>query len=71
MNLNAITSKIIEFETEGLSMGEATDLFVDLLNSGLAWKLQGFYGRMAQDFLDKGWIVKPSQTEPYRKAEVQ
>jgi hypothetical protein len=45
---------IIAFEQGDLSDEATLDLFQELINSGLAWSLQGMYGRMAQNLIDAG-----------------
>ena len=43
---------------------EVRDLFQALVNSGLAWKLQGAYGRKAHAMLDAGEIDMPEEGPP-------
>lgn len=50
------TDAIIAYENDKLNDEETLDLFQKLVDSGLAWQLQGSYGRMAQRFLDAGLI---------------
>ena len=47
---------IIAFENGELGEDETLELFQHLIDSGLAWKLQGSYGRMAQNLIDQGLI---------------
>lgn len=49
--------KLIAYENNELSYEEAIELFQDLVNSGLAWKLQGHYGRTAMALLRAGEIT--------------
>ena len=51
--------RIIDYETGNLSEEETIALFQDLVNTGLAWKLQGHYGRTAKAFLQAGEITLP------------
>lgn len=39
--------KLIEFENGQLEDKEILKLFSELIFTGVAWSLQGFYGRMA------------------------
>jgi len=47
---------MMAFEEGELSEEKTLELFQGLVNSGLAWKLQGSYGRMAKALLDAGLI---------------
>ena len=46
--------KIIAFEEGELLDDQIIELFQELINSGLAWKLQGHYGRTAKSFIEQG-----------------
>ena len=39
-----ITELIIKYESEGLGEEETIELFQHLVDTGMAWSLQGFYG---------------------------
>lgn len=47
-------SFIIEFEDGALEEEEVIEGFQHLINSGLVWQLQGFYGRTANDLINAG-----------------
>lgn len=49
---------IIAFESGELTELELVNFFQDLISSGLAWQLQGFYGRMAMDLINNGWCYR-------------
>jgi len=49
-------SFLMEYENGELSREEIVEGFQELVNSGLAWRLQGSYGRMAQRFIDSGEV---------------
>lgn len=51
-----IVSAIIEFESGELDDTDVLDLFQHLVDTGMAWTLQGSYGRMATALLDEGLI---------------
>jgi len=53
-----LTSAIIEYESGQLSREQTIDLFQHLVDSGLAWSLQGHYGRTAAELLRRG-VIKP------------
>jgi len=48
--------KIIAFEQGDLSDGEVIQLFQGLVDSGLAWNLQGSYWRMARALIEAGYV---------------
>jgi hypothetical protein len=48
---------IMDYETGTLSDPEVLVLFADLIGSGVAWSLQGSYGRTATAFLEAGLIT--------------
>ena len=48
--------KIMAYEQGELGEEDTLALFQDLVNSGLVWKLQGSYGRTAQDLIKGGYI---------------
>ena len=56
-----ITGKIIDFESGMLGAEETLELFQELVNTGLAWQLQGSYGRTADSLISSGLIHPPVQ----------
>lgn len=54
----SLVDQIIEFETGQLSEDEVIDLFQELVDSGLAWSLQGSYGRFAKSLIDAGLVTE-------------
>ena len=49
------TDEIIRYEAGEMSEDEVLDMFQRLIDSGMAWKLQGSYGRMAKNLIDAGF----------------
>lgn len=47
--------QMILWENGDLSDMDTVTLFQGLIDSGLVWKLQGAYGRMAQALIDAGY----------------
>lgn len=52
--------KIIAFESGELDEDDTIALFQELVDSGLVWRLQGFYGRTAADLLEAGLVHAPA-----------
>lgn len=48
--------QIIDFEQGMLSEVEEVELFSNLVKTGMAWQLQGMYGRNAKSLIDNGVI---------------
>lgn len=46
--------RMVAWEDGELGEEETIALFQELIDSGLAWRLQGSYGRMAQALIDNG-----------------
>jgi hypothetical protein len=47
---------ICRYEAGELRGKEVLELFSDLIKSGLAWSLQGCYGRMAVNLIKRGYL---------------
>ena len=48
--------KIMAYESGELEEHEMLELFQELVDSGLAWKLQGHYGRTAKMLIEAGYV---------------
>ena len=49
-----MVDKIIRYENDEMSEEETISFFQELIDSGLCWKLQGHYGRVATTFIEEG-----------------
>lgn len=49
---------IIAYEGGELTREEIIDGFQNLVDDGLAWQLQGHYGRTAQALIDAGLVTR-------------
>lgn len=49
--------RIIAYESGELDEQETIGLFQELVDSGVAWQLQGSYGRTARDLIEAGLVT--------------
>ena len=52
-----VVGAIMEYEGGAISKKRALELFQHLVDTGMAWTLQGHYGRTAKALLDAGRII--------------
>ena len=50
---------IIKYESGDMDEHELIEFFQGLIDSGMAWKLQGSYGRMAMYLISEGFCTPP------------
>lgn len=56
-----MTEKLIKYENDELSQQEIVVFFQELVDTGMAWQLQGHYGRMAQFLINEKLIEDDSE----------
>jgi hypothetical protein len=56
--MDAIIDKIIKYERGDLDQHESVQFIQELIDQGLAWKLQGRYGRTATLFIEAGLCTR-------------
>ena len=49
-----MTGQLLKWTTEGLDEEDTIELFQQLIDSGLAWQLEGHIGRCAMDLINSG-----------------
>jgi hypothetical protein len=54
---------ISRYEEQGLNEADAVRLFQHLIDTGMAWGLQGFYGRAAIHYIESGLCTPPPAKE--------
>ena len=52
-----ITDRLIAFEGDELDDDQTIELFQELVDTGLAWQLQGAYGRSANRLIEAGLVT--------------
>lgn len=58
--LSDLVDRIIDFEHGELDEDEIVELFQELVDTGLAWQLQGTYGRTAANLIKVGLVRMPA-----------
>lgn len=53
-----LVSSIIEYENGGLDEEATVEFFQRLVDTGLAWTLQGHYGRTAAALIEAGLVTR-------------
>lgn len=56
--MKTTVDKIIAYEQGELNEDETIEFFQELIDSGLAWGLQGSYGRTASYLIEEGYCVR-------------
>jgi hypothetical protein len=56
-----ITNQIIAYEVGELNEMDSLELFSELIKSGMAWTLQGHYGRTASELINGGYLAKDGE----------
>lgn len=56
----SLIAHVLAFEDGTMEEGDIPVFFQQLIDSGMAWKLQGFYGRYASELIAMG-ICDPPQ----------
>lgn len=63
-----LTGKIIAYESGEMTDENVVELFSELVKSGMAWSLQGHYGRTAQGLIESGILNEVGEIDYERLA---
>jgi hypothetical protein len=66
----ALVDKIVKWEAGQMNTKQEVKFFSELVKSGMAWSLQGMYGRRAMDFIEAGIIDKSGKINRKKLQEV-
>lgn len=56
-NPNVAVDDLASYENGDMAFEDVVDMFQRLIDSGMAWVLQGHYGRTALDLISAGYCV--------------
>ncbi len=59
--MSEFVDKICRYEEGQMTDEEMISFFQELVNSGMAWSLQGHYGRTAMYLIESGYVHKPEE----------
>ena len=66
-----VTNRIIDYECGHLNDKQTLRLFSELIKNGMAWSLQGHYGRTATALIEDGWLERDGEyTEKIYENEI-
>ena len=54
-----LVNALVDFESGEMDDGQIVALFQELVETGLAWQLQGSYGRLAAELIRAGAVSPP------------
>jgi hypothetical protein len=70
VNQKNMVNYIIAYEDGSLNQEKTLQLFSYLVKTGMVWRLQGFYGRMASSLINDGFLSPKGRINRKRLEEV-
>jgi hypothetical protein len=68
--MEALTEQIVNYEMGELSEADTFELFSKLIKNGMAWSLQGHYGRTAKAMIDAELLTPNGDFTDFLKEEL-
>jgi hypothetical protein len=65
--MGSLVIDIISYESGELDDAETLELFGTLVKSGMAWTLQGHYGRTARDMIEAGYLTEDGEVTDFAR----
>lgn len=59
--MSDLVSQIMDFENGDLDDNEILELFSELISTGMAWSLQGMYGRTASSLIENDYLAEDGE----------
>lgn len=56
-----LIDQIMDYEMGLLNDSDTLDLFAELIKNGMAWSLQGHFGRTASALIEDGWLNRQGE----------
>ena len=60
MTKDEMLTNLIDYESGELDENTTIDFFQHLVDTGMAWRLQGHYGRTASMLIETGYVTEPT-----------
>ncbi|WJN63160.1 hypothetical protein [Streptomyces phage phiScoe44] len=68
--MGSLVIDLISYEEGMLDDAETLELFGKLVKSGMAWTLQGHYGRVAKDMIESGYLTEGGEVTELAEYEL-
>ncbi|WJN62764.1 hypothetical protein [Streptomyces phage phiScoe15] len=68
--MGSLVIDLISYEEGALDDAETLDLFGKLVKSGMAWSLQGHYGRTARSLIESGFLTEDGEVTELAEYEL-